>query len=488
MQGAATIIVFGASGDLAGKKTYPAIYNLLHTDLLPEKTFIIGYARSDLSREEYLSRITAHLKNGSDKDKKKFSDMTDYFHGQYDQEDSYKKLSEHITKLEDERGIKKGQRNRIFYMAVPPSVFVPVAKNIRENLCTDEGINSIVVEKPFGKDLESSTALSKDLGALFKEEEIYRIDHYLGKEMVKNVMNLRFANMFLSPMWCSESIDNIQITLKEPFGTEGRGGYFDEYNIIRDVMQNHLLQVFSLIAMEKPKGKDPKSIRDAKVQLLRETRPIDIKDTLLGQYISNGDKPGYKDDETVSDDSISPTYAALVLWVDNKRWKNVPFILKAGKAVDTAKVDVRIQFKDVPEGLFTGSARDELVLRIQPDEAIYFKFNSKSPGLSDSNIMTDLDLTYKDRYKDMRIPDAYEGLILDVMRGDHSKFVRDDELDAAWKIFTPILHQIEKERIKPHPYKYGTRGPDGLDDFVARYGFKRHVNTRYEWPVQSVSK
>ncbi|KAI8146977.1 glucose-6-phosphate dehydrogenase [Fennellomyces sp. T-0311] len=491
MHGAVTIIVLGASGDLAGKKTYPALFNLYCTGFLPEKTHIIGYARSNLDRKEYVKRITAHLKVNSDQDKKnldEFLKMTDYTEGQYDQDDSWENLNKRVCQLEEERGLKKGQKNRVFYMALPPSVFLPVATGLRKHVYGSEGHNRIVVEKPFGKDLESSTKLAEDLGKLFKEDEIYRIDHYLGKEMVKNIMPLRFANIFLGPMWCAQSIDNVQITLKEPFGTEGRGGYFDEYNIIRDVMQNHLLQVFSLVAMEKPEGKDPESIRDAKVKLLRCVKPIKLEDSLLGQYVANGDKPGYKDDDTVPNDSICPTFATLVLWVDNDRWRKVPFVLKAGKALDNAKVEIRLQFRDVPEGLYEDAVRNELVMRVQPDEAIYFKFNNKNPGLSYRTITTDLDLTYKDRYKDMRVPDAYEGLILDVLRSDHSNFVRDDELDAAWRIFTPLLHTIDRDRIQPKPYPYGSRGPKELDEFVSKYGIVRRADVPYEWPVQSVGK
>ncbi|KAI9258913.1 glucose-6-phosphate dehydrogenase [Phascolomyces articulosus] len=492
MHGAATIIVLGASGDLAGKKTYPALFNLYRTGFLPKDTHIIGYARSNLSRDDYVKRITAHLKIQSDSDKqylKEFLNMTDYTEGQYDQDESWKKLCKDVSAWEEKRGLQKGQKNRLFYMALPPSVFLTVATGLRKNVYGTEGHNRIVVEKPFGKDLESSTQLAKDLGQLFTEEEIYRIDHYLGKEMVKNIMTLRFANMFLGPMWSAESIDNVQITLKEPFGTEGRGGYFDEFNIIRDVMQNHLLQVFSLVAMEKPAGTDPESIRDSKVKLLRHVKPITLNDSLLGQYIASNGKPGYKDDDTVPKDSICPTFATLVLWVENERWKKVPFILKAGKALDNQKVEIRIQFKETPKGsLYEGAVRNELVLRVQPGEAIYFKFNNKNPGLSNKSITTDLDLTYADRYKDMRVPDAYECLILDVLRGDHSHFVRDDELDAAWRIFTPLLHTIDRDRVQPKPYPYGSRGPKELDKFVEGYGVVRRADVPYQWPVQSVAK
>lgn len=480
--------MFGASGDLAGKKTYPALYNLYRTGFMPKDTHIIGYARSHLDHDEYIRRITAHIKNKDKQDE--FIKMTDYVSGKYDEDESFQKLNKHIEELEEKRGLKPGQKNRIFYMALPPSVFEPVAEGLRKFVYgrKEDGHSRIVIEKPFGKDSESCTELLSNIKKLFAEDEVYRIDHYLGKEMVKNIMTLRFANMFLKPMWCSESIDNVQITLKEPFGTEGRGGYFDEYNIIRDVMQNHLLQVLSLIAMEKPKGSDPESIRDAKVELLRCVQPIKLHDTLLGQYVAANGKPGYKDDDTVPKDSICPTFAAMVLFINNKRWKDVPFIMKAGKALDNSKVEVRIQFKDMPSGLYEEAVRNELVIRIQPDEAMYFKFNSKNPGLSKRVITTDLDLTYKDRYKDMRIPDAYETLILDVLRSDHANFVRDDELDAAWKIFTPLLHQIDRDHIRPHAYPYGSRGPEDLDSFCKRYGVQRKGDVPYEWPVQSLAK
>lgn len=242
----------------------------------------------------------------------------------------------------------------------------------------------------------------------------------------------------------------------------------------------------SLVAMERPIGRDAEAIRDEKVKLLRCVKPIELEDSLLGQYVKNGDKPGYLDDEGVPKDSVCPTFAALVLWVNNERWDQVPFILKAGKALDNAKVEIRIQFKKLPGGLFCDVVRNELVFRVQPSEAIYMKFNSKSPGYSDDSIVTELDLTYKNRYKDLKIPEAYETLILDAMRGEHANFVRDDELIAAWKIFTPLLHKIEKEKIKPEPYAYGTRGPEKINEFVRKYGVERLEHEEYEWPLQQL--
>ena len=279
--------------------------------------------------------------------------------------------------------------------------------------------------------------------ANWSEEEIFRIDHYLGKEMVKNLLVLRFANVFLDNQFHKNSVDNVQITFKEPFGTEGRGGYFDEFNIIRDILQNHLMQVLSLVTMERPVSFSSEDIRDEKVKVLRTIPPLKPEEILIGQYVAGNGKPGYKEDDTVPQDSNCPTYAACALHINNPRWEGVPFILKAGKALNEGKVEVRIQFKDVTSGIFSDIPRDELVIRIQPSEAIYLKANTKVPGLHMSALPTELDLTYKDRFEKAVIPEAYESLLLDALNGDHSNFVRDDELDIAWKIFTPILHWIE---------------------------------------------
>ncbi|CAO0796506.1 unnamed protein product [Mucor circinelloides] len=489
MKGGVTIIVLGASGDLAKKKTFPALYALFQNKFLPDKAQIVGYARTKMDCDEFHKRVVSHLKSDdpdNDQQIKDFLSICHYVEGQYDQEEYWQKLDAFVTELEDKQSLQKEQKNRIFYMALPPSVFVPVASGLRKFVYGKEATTSVVIEKPFGKDLESCNALLEDIQHLFKEEEVYRIDHYLGKELAKNIMSVRFANMIFSPLWTATHIDSVQITLKEPFGTEGRGGYFNEFGIIRDVMQNHLLQLMSLVAMERPISRDAEAIRDEKVKILRCVKPITLEDSLLGQYVSNGDKPGYLDDESVPKDSLCATFAALVLWVDNERWANVPFILKAGKAMDNTKVDIRIQFKKLPGSLFCNVPRNELVFRVQPGEAMYMKFNNKSPGFPDETMITELDLTYKSRYKNLKIPEAYETLILDVMRGDHSNFVRDDELRAAWRIFTPLLHQIENDKIKPEPYAYGSRGPDVLDEFVKKYGVERLSHENYQWPLQQL--
>jgi len=241
--------------------------------------------------------------------------------------------------------------------------------------------------------------------------------------------------------------------------------------------------------MERPVSFSAEDIRDEKVKVLRSIPPIERADTLLGQYVAANGKPGYLDDDTVPKNSKCPTFAALVLWIHTPRWEGVPFILKAGKALNEAKVEVRVQYKDVTQGIFKDIARNELVMRIQPSEAIYLKFNARAPGLYCRAVPTEMDLTYKRRFADSRIPEAYEALILDALHGDKSNFVRDDELDAAWKIFTPILHWIEGkdgQAPRPSPYPYGSRGPKELNDFVAKYGYKR-ANTEYSWPVTNVA-
>jgi len=487
------VVVFGASGDLAKKKTYPALFALFRQGFLPDDIHIVGYARSQMNDADYHKRITSYIKNPNDdpeiKEKiEQFKAICTYVHGGYDDDGSFQNLNKHLESIEHGYA-RKGYRNRLFYLALPPSVFIPVAKGIKKNAYVTNGINRIIVEKPFGKDLQSCRELLGSLKENWSENETFRIDHYLGKEMVKNLLVLRFANIALGSAWDKNSISNVQITFKEPFGTEGRGGYFDEFGIIRDILQNHLLQVLSILTMERPVSFSAEDIRDEKVKVLRAIPPIAREDALLGQYVSANGKPGYLDDDTVPRNSVCPTFAALTLWIHNPRWEGVPFILKAGKALNEAKVEIRIQYKDVTQGIFKDIARNELVMRIQPSEAVYMKLNTKTPGLHTRVLPVEMDLTYKKRFSETNIPEAYEALILDALKGDHSNFVRDDELDVAWKIFTPLLHWIDgKNGPPPRPvsYPYGSRGPKELDAFITKYGYKRTENG-YVWPVTNVS-
>ena len=489
IQDEVVIVVLGASGDLAKKKTYPALFGLFRHELLPKNIKIVGYARTKMSDEDYKKRISAYFKHiDSDEDKaikQKFLDNCSYISGQYDTDDGYIELNKHIRKLEDSMGV--ANRDRLFYLALPPSVFAVVSAHLRRNVYpNDEGTVRVIIEKPFGHDLESSQELQMQLEPIWEESEIFRIDHYLGKEMVKNILILRFGNLFFSSSWNNRTISNVQISFKEPFGTQGRGGYFDSIGIIRDVMQNHLLQVLSLIAMERPVSFDAEDIRDEKVKLLKAIDPLTLDDVVLGQYVKSedGKEPAYTDDETVPKGSRAVTFAALGLQIHNERWEGVPFILRAGKALDEAKVEIRIQFKDVAKGIFKNIPRNELVIRVQPEEAIYLKLNTKYPGLTTRTVITDLDLTYHSRYENLKIPEAYEALILDALKGDHSNFVRNDELDVSWQLFSPLLYKIDDDpTIIPEPYPYGSRGPKSVSKFLADRGYVRDKEGLYQWPI-----
>jgi len=346
------------------------------------------------------------------------------------------------------------------------------------------GWSRLIVEKPFGKDSASSAALNDHLAKLFSEQQIYRIDHYLGKEMVQNMLILRFGNRILSPLWNRDNIASVQISFKENFGTKGRGGYFDEFGIIRDILQNHLTQVMCMVAMEKPVSTSADDIRQEKVKVLKSIPPISLDDVITGQYVASNipgneeSKQGYTDDPTVPKGSKCPTFAVVRLHINNERWDGVPFILRAGKALNERKAEIRIQFRDVPGNIFDASIRNELVIRVQPDEAIYMKCLIKKPGMSFATTQTDLDLSYGTKYKGVVLPDAYERLILDVIDGNQLHFVRNDELFEAWRIFTPMLHAIDSGKVEPIPYPFGSRGPKQADEFISDLGYQYQ---EYKW-------
>eukprot|EP00672_Neobodo_designis_P018002 CAMPEP_0174846310 /NCGR_PEP_ID=MMETSP1114-20130205/12235_1 /TAXON_ID=312471 /ORGANISM="Neobodo designis, Strain CCAP 1951/1" /LENGTH=572 /DNA_ID=CAMNT_0016080573 /DNA_START=53 /DNA_END=1771 /DNA_ORIENTATION=- len=482
-----SIAVLGASGDLAKKKTFPALFTLFRNGHLPECTSIVGYARSKLSKEDLRERLTPYLPK--DVDHSKFFDILTYVDGPYDDVAGFKKLDEHLRDREQELGFKCGcsaddgkpGANRVFYLALPPTAFVDTCKGIKGGAMPQGGWTRIVVEKPFGHDTDSSLKLAEDLQRLFKEEQLYRIDHYLGKEMVQNLTTLRFANHVFGALWNNHHIKNVQITFKETIGTQGRGGYFDQFGIIRDVMQNHLTQILALVTMEKPRTLDGEHIRDEKVAALRCVRPVEVGDCVLGQYTAkpDGSVEGYLDDPTVPKGSRCPTFASMIMWVNNDRWDGVPFIMKAGKALDRKEVTIRIQFKDEILPFKEATQRNELVIRAQPDEAMYLKIATKAPGIGQDVTMTELDLTYKERFDDVRLPEAYESLINEVILGNTTNFVRSDELDAAWRIFTPLLHKIDAGELEPIPYPMGSRGPPAADELSARAGYVR--TKAYEW-------
>lgn len=516
-------VVFGASGDLAKKKVYPTLWALFRDKLLPENTFIIGYARSERTIKQLTEEVAQYVSSELDKTLwNKFWSINSYVQGAYDKPDDFKRLNLSIEKLAKDGNFP--HTNRLFYLALPPVVYASVSKLIKlycippdqlatsktssnnksnkphdtvssageaeqNGLCnpSQDGWARLIIEKPFGRDSESSAELSSHLNQLYTEDQIYRIDHYLGKEMVQNLIALRFGNRLFSKTWDRENISSVYITFKEPFGCYGRGGYFDQFGMMRDVMQNHLLQIMSLVAMERPVSSNPEDIRDEKVKVLRCIPTIKREDLVIGQYVGNEEgegqaKLGYRDDPTVPNDSNTETYALAVIWVNNERWEGVPFFLRCGKALNERKAEVRIQYRDVPGDIFNGQLkRNELVMRVQPGEAVYVKMMTKQPGRSFDLEETELDLTYNKRYKGAVLPDAYERLILDVFTGSQMHFVRSDELAEAWRIFTPILKELEASGEAPLPYKMGSRGPAQADHLVSKHGYKFYGT--YKWPA-----
>lgn len=498
-QGHLSVIVLGASGDLAKKKTYPSLLDLYAHGYLPKHVNVVGYARSAKTSEDFRKGIKDWLMKGkaSEAMVDEFLSRNTYFQGNYGSDEDFAKLAEHLQKCEGETSpTDKSTTNRLFYFAIPPDAFLESAKSIKASALSGTGFNRLIVEKPFGHDLKSAQKLVDDLGAVFSEDFLYRIDHYLAKEIVQNLIMFRFGNMWLEPVFNCNYVSNVQITFKEDFGTEGRGGYFTNYGIIRDVLQNHLMQVLTLVAMEAPptfRGPEAGAgIRDAKNNVLRCIQALDPNEVVVGQYVGANGKPGYLEDDSIKDRAKAefvPTFAQCVVRINNPRWHGVPFIMKAGKALDERKAEIRVQFKDPPASgfLFGGEScpRNELVMQLQPTELVYMKVNVKRPGLSTAPIQSELDLTYSSRFKDIYNPDAYTRLILDALRGQQGNFVRSDELLNSWKLFTPLLEALEGGGgSKPIPYPYGSRGPKEADEMKAKVGFVHAED--YHWrPVSS---
>lgn len=478
-----SITIVGASGDLAKKKIFPALFALYYEDCLPENFTVFGYARTKMTDEELRNMISETLTCRIDKSENcgdkmdQFLKRCFYHSGQYNSEKDFSEL-DHKLKLEEGNKLS----NRLFYLSVPPNIFVNVVRCASSKASSKRGWTRVIVEKPFGRDSESSGELTRCLKQYLSEDQIFRIDHYLGKELVENLSVLRFSNLVFEPLWSRTYIRNVQLIFSEDFGTAGRGGYFDNYGIIRDIMQNHLLQILALFAMEPPVSLDAEDVRNEKVKVLRSMRPLKLHDLTLGQYKSHSKDgrtyPGYTDDPTVPNDSLTPTFAAAALFIDNARWDGVPFLMKAGKALHTKRGEIRVQFRHVPGNLFKRSfgtdcdkCTNELVLRVQPDEAIYLKINNKVPGLGMRLDRSDLNLLYKARYP-REIPDAYERLLLDAIEGERRLFIRSDELDAAWALFTPLLREVEERKIAPELYPYGSRGPIGAHYLAAKHNVR----------------
>jgi len=470
-----SIVVVGASGDLARTKIYPALLALYCGGLLPEQTTIFGFARSQFSNAEFRDAIAEDLecRCGDEKNlgkiKNRFLEKCFYHSGQYDSRDAFLELYAQMREHE-----AHSNPNRIYYLAIPPSVFLDTIRSIGDagliQCGTESPWSRVVIEKPFGKDRESADKLTQGIDQIIHERDVYRIDHYLGKEAIQNLMALRFANLVFEPVWNRKYIDRVCIDWKENKGVKDRAGYFDDYGIVRDVVQNHLLQIMSLIAMDAPASLNPHDVRNEKLRVLKSIPPPSIEHLCLGQYTAD-DKgnSGYLDEKGVQSDNLTPTYAAVVLKIDNERWRDVPFIVTAGKGLDNSNTEVRIHFKEMENNIFhkhTPELRhNQLTIRVQPDEALHLNFNAKRPGLSSEIIDSTLDFIYKSSFSEP-LPDAYERLLLDVIRGDKTLFIRSDELAAAWDIFTPLLHTADEQKIQPKKYKFGSDRPHILQNIL----------------------
>lgn len=483
-----TVVVFGATGDLAQKKLFPALYQLIYgcpdAPLLPEATHIVGFGRTHIELAAFLGKQCVHVQ-GSHRDS--FLRQISYFQGSYDKEEDFARLHKSLCELE--RG---HSGNRIFFLSIPPDVFGRVCENIHRQTRAEGGYTRLVIEKPFGRDSRSFAELNNLTSRLFHEDQLFRIDHYLAKEKVLNMVAFRFANQLYEPVWNRHHIAQVELVVKENIGTEGRGGYFDNFGIIRDIMQNHLLQVFVWLTMEPPECLDADHIAIEKCRVLEATRTLEMKDCFLGQFAKGSrtdedgnvhSEQGYLDDSTVPPGSRCPTFAAVALNVENERWRGVPFLMRAGKGLNERVAEVRVMFKRQMYNEILPGQPNELVLRIQPNEGIYLKCQNKRPGWNqDSVAPVLLNMDYKSSFPGSYVAAAYERMLLNAARGDRSLFVGSTELVEAWRIFTPILDEIDTAKPEPVLYPFGSREPAGLDDFAQSHGV--HINESQEEAIQ----
>ncbi len=488
--GPATIVIFGGSGDLSKRKLVPALFELDSQGQLPPGTCIVGYARTGESDETYRAEMKAavaefaRIKPVDDGKWTSFESRLFFFRGDLNQSVNFAGLKTRLEAIEKQRGIPG---NRIFYLAIPPSMIGTVVKNLGDTSLVypvDGGPWSrVIVEKPFGRDLETARALNEELSHVFRERQIFRIDHYLGKETTQNILVFRLGNGIFEPLWNRRYVDHIQITVAESIGVENRGRFYEEAGVLRDIIQNHVLQLLCLVAMEPPVAFDPNSVRDEKVKVLKCIQPQTpdeiLLDTVRGQYGAGaiGGQPvaGYRAEKDVNPMSLRETYAAWKVQVENWRWAGVPFYLRAGKRLAKRVTEIAIQFKTPPISLFrqVGVMKQEpnaLILRIQPDEGIALKFGAKEPGPTMKVDPVTMDFRYSEFFGASQ-PEAYERLLMDAMHGDSTLFARRDEVEAAWERVTPLLDVWRDNPPIDHPnYEAGTWGPDAAVALLARDG------------------
>ena len=468
------MLVFGGTGDLALHKLLPALYYLHREHRLPGAMRIIGISRKLLPRENYIKLAERHCraqiekKDFDDSTWLSFSERLDYLSMDASQSADFSRLAK-ILKCNAKHGC-------IYYLATAPNLFASIASNLARNNLT--GTNTrIVIEKPIGHSLESALAINATIGAAFSEEQVFRIDHYLGKETVQNLMALRFANALFEPVWRAAHIDHVQISVNETLGVENRGEYYDHAGAIRDMLQNHLLQLLCLVAMEAPVRFDADAVRNEKVKILQALRPIsgiDVKDkTVRGQYaagnVGGHNAPAYYFEKDVDNDSDTETFVAIEVEIDNWRWAGVPFYLRTGKRLAKKTSEIIIQFKPVPHSLFSDSQANHLLIRLQPEERISLELMAKTPGKGMHLEPVKLDINLAQAFQDNRRWEAYERLLLDVIENDSTLFMRRDEVEAAWQWVDPILKGWEQHYQRPRPYAAGSNGPEQAHSLLEKH-------------------
>jgi len=481
-------IIFGGTGDLNFRKLIPALYNLFLDGWMPEQFCIIGTGRTKLDNDQFktklLDGINEFSRSGKAKDGK-WEEFSQHIFYQISDLNDPKTYQEFGVKIENHNNEWKTKANVIYYLAVAPNFFPIIADNIsKSNLATDPDKTRIVIEKPFGHDLRSAKELNKLLFGIFDEKQIYRIDHYLGKETVQNIMAFRFANSILEPVWNRSYIEHVQISVTEQLGVEDRGDYYDGAGAMRDMIQNHLLQLLCLVAMEPPVNFSADEVRNRKVDVLRAMRPFTPDDVRMsavrGQYgkgwMEGKQVPGYREESKVDQQSNTETFAAVKFFVDNWRWQGVPFYVRTGKRMHQTSSVISIQFRDVPHFVFPKEAaeswqQNRLIISIQPEMSVRLQVQAKRPGLNMVLNTVDMVFDYKGTYAS-QAPEAYETLLLDTMLGDQTLFMRGDQVEAAWDLIMPVLSSWQNKKSLNFPnYSADSWGPELAEALIARDGF-----------------
>ncbi len=482
------VVIFGASGDLTKRKLLPALYSLVQQNLVASGFSIVGTARTPMTHDEFRASTKSALTEFSEHRPVDETEWNSFASGLFyvatDPKDqgSYKNLSDLLQQIDRQRGTSG---NRLFYLSTPPSLYIDIIRSLGaagQNQADHGGWRRIIIEKPFGRDLESARILNREALAVFQEDQIYRIDHYLGKETVQNIIVLRFSNGIFEPVWNRYFIDHIQITAAESIGIENRGGYYEQSGAFRDMIQNHMMQLMALVAMEPPVALEANAVRDEKTKVTRAIRDFTIDEVdqyaVRGQYgegAVGGQKViGYRQESNVNPKSSTETYAAFKLLIDNSRWSDVPFYLRSGKRLPKRVTEIAIQFKRPPHLLFKGTKSGDLepnflVVRIQPDEGISLKFGAKLPGQAIQIRTVNMDFQYGTSFG-KKSPEAYERLLLDAMLGDSTLFARGDMVELSWELVMPILQKWTETTGHFPNYEAGEWGPKEADDFLERDG------------------